>query len=74
MNKKIEKFFKINDLKNKNQEKGNFYTFLLVKDGIQILKNKCNMFSFEIYSLTTKRKDGKKVIGNWNNSIVSISI
>jgi hypothetical protein len=45
-----------------------------MKYGMRIKKNMCNMFSFEIYSLTTKRKDGKKVIGNWNNSIVSISI
>ncbi|MDU1910043.1 hypothetical protein [Fusobacterium sp.] len=32
------------------------------------------MFAFEIYSLTTKRKDGKKVVENWDNSRVSISI
>ena len=37
-----------------------------------MLKNMCNMFSFEIYSLTTKRKDGKKVIGNGNKSRMSI--
>ena len=37
-----------------------------------MLKNMCNMFSFEIYSLTTKRKDGKKVIGNRNKSRMSI--
>jgi hypothetical protein len=37
-----------------------------------MLKNICNMFSFEIYSLTTKRKDGKKVIGNGNKSRMSI--